>query len=93
MADTGRILGGRYQLLELVGQGGMATIYRARDDQLGREVAVKVLRAEYGHDTAFVLRFKREAQAAAQLFAAHYEKNTDAMTHICGIAELGVRAL
>ena len=67
MADTGRILGGRYQLLELVGQGGMATIYRARDDQLGREVAVKVLRSEYGSDTAFVLRFKREAQAAAQL--------------------------
>jgi len=65
--DTGRILGGRYQLLELVGQGGMATIYRARDDQLGREVAVKVLRSEYGSDTAFVLRFKREAQAAAQL--------------------------
>ena len=67
MPDVGRILGGRYQLLELVGQGGMATIYRARDDQLGREVAVKVLRAEYGNDTAFVLRFKREAQAAAQL--------------------------
>jgi serine/threonine-protein kinase len=67
MPDTGRILGGRYQLLELVGQGGMATIYRARDDQLGRDVAVKVLRPEYGSDTAFVLRFKREAQAAAQL--------------------------
>ncbi len=67
MAEMGRVLGGRYQLLELVGQGGMATIYRARDDQLGREVAVKVLRAEYGSDTAFVLRFRREAQAAAQL--------------------------
>ena len=67
MADAGRILGGRYQLLELVGQGGMATIYRARDDQLGRDVAVKVLRAEYGSDAAFVLRFRREAQAAAQL--------------------------
>ena len=67
MPEVGRILGGRYQLLELVGQGGMATIYRARDDQLGRDVAVKVLRSEYGSDTAFVLRFKREAQAAAQL--------------------------
>jgi hypothetical protein len=50
-----------------VGLGGMATIYRATDLQLGREVAVKVLRGEYGFDGAFVARFQREARAAAQL--------------------------
>jgi eukaryotic-like serine/threonine-protein kinase len=67
VADVGRVLGGRYQLVELIGQGGMATIYRARDSQLNRDVAVKVLRAEYGVDGAFVARFRREALAAAQL--------------------------
>src|SRR6478735_1702503 len=67
MADVGHVLGGRYHLAELVGQGGMATIYRARDTKLGRDVAIKVLRAEYGSDVSFLARFQREAQAAAQL--------------------------
>ncbi|HKY89342.1 MAG TPA: Stk1 family PASTA domain-containing Ser/Thr kinase, partial [Candidatus Limnocylindrales bacterium] len=67
MADVGRILGGRYRLLELLGEGGMATIYRAHDTQLGRDVAVKVLRSEYGNDPSFVARFKQEAQSAASL--------------------------
>ena len=67
MADVGHVLGGRYHLAELVGQGGMATIYRARDTKLGRDVAIKVLRAEYGSDVNFLARFQREAQAAAQL--------------------------
>lgn len=67
MADVGRVLGGRYALVELIGQGGMATIYRARDTKLGRDVAIKVLRGEYGSDASFLARFQREAQAAAQL--------------------------
>ena len=67
MAEVGRVLGGRYRLVELVGQGGMATIYRAQDGQLSRDVAIKILRGEYGTDAAFVVRFRREAQAAAQL--------------------------
>ena len=67
MAEVGRILGGRYRLVELLGQGGMATIYRAQDAQLGRDVAVKLLRAEYGADPAFLARFRQEAQAAAAL--------------------------
>ena len=67
MAEVGHVLAGRYRLVELLGQGGMATIYRAHDAQLGRDVAVKVLRAEYGRDPAFVARFRQEAQAAAAL--------------------------
>ena len=65
MAALGDVLGGRYRLVELLGQGGMATIYRATDAQLGREVAVKVLHPEYGRDPDFVARFKQEAQSAA----------------------------
>lgn len=67
MAELGSTLGGRYRLDEVLGQGGMATIFRATDDKLGREVAVKVLRPEFGADAEFVERFRREAQAAASL--------------------------
>ncbi len=67
MAEVGQVLAGRYRLMELLGQGGMATIFRAHDAQLGRDVAVKVLRSEYGRDPAFVARFRQEAQSAAQL--------------------------
>ncbi len=67
MADIGTILGGRYRLIELLGQGGMATIYRAHDAQLERDVAVKVLRPEYGRDPDFFARFRQEAQSAASL--------------------------
>ena len=47
MTEIGTTLGGRYRLVELLGQGGMATIYRARDAQLDRDVAVKLLRPEF----------------------------------------------
>lgn len=67
MTDIGETLGGRYRLVELLGQGGMATIYRARDAQLERDVAVKVLRPEYGADPDFNERFRHEAQSAASL--------------------------
>ena len=81
MAELGDILGGRYRLVELLGQGGMATIYRAQDVQLGREVAVKVLRPEYGRDPDFVARFRQEAQSAASLshpgIVAVYDFGTD----------------
>ena len=67
MAEIGSVLGGRYRLVELLGQGGMATIYRATDGQLGRDVAVKILRPEYGRDPDFVARFRMEAQSIASL--------------------------
>jgi eukaryotic-like serine/threonine-protein kinase len=59
--------GGRYQVIERVGAGGMAEVYRARDELLGREVAVKVLSQRFASDRSFVERFRREAQAAANL--------------------------
>jgi serine/threonine-protein kinase len=67
VAELGIILGGRYRLDQVLGQGGMATIFRATDSGLGREVAVKVLRPEFGSDAQFVERFRHEAQAAASL--------------------------
>jgi eukaryotic-like serine/threonine-protein kinase len=67
VTEIGTVLGGRYRLVELLGQGGMATIYRAHDNQLDRDVAVKLLRPEYGRDPEFLSRFRQEAQAAASL--------------------------
>ena len=67
VAAIGDTLGGRYRLIELLGQGGMATIFRAVDTQLGRDVAVKLLRPEYLRDPDFSSRFRQEAQAAASL--------------------------
>ena len=67
MSGIGTTLGGRYRLVELLGQGGMATIYRAHDAQLGRDVAVKILRPEYGRDPDFLARFREEARNAASL--------------------------
>ncbi|HYP40544.1 MAG TPA: protein kinase [Chloroflexia bacterium] len=69
-SDGGRALNGRYQLIGLVGGGGMAQVYKARDNVLSRTVAVKLLRDQYTNDEQFVARFKREAQAAANL--AHH---------------------
>ncbi|MDQ5825175.1 MAG: protein kinase [Chloroflexota bacterium] len=63
----GRVLNGRYQLISVVGGGGMAQVYKSRDNILGRIVAIKVLREQYSTDAQFVARFRREAQAAANL--------------------------
>ena len=59
---------GRYQVLESVGTGGFATVYRARDTQLGREVALKVLHPHMTGEAQVVERFLREARMAASLF-------------------------
>lgn len=59
------VLGGRYTLLAILGTGGMATVWRARDEMLGREVAVKVLSPQHAADPEFLARFEREARHAA----------------------------
>ena len=62
-----RLVGNRYELGELIGYGGMAEVHRGRDARLGRDVAIKVLRADLARDPSFLARFRREAQAAAGL--------------------------
>jgi eukaryotic-like serine/threonine-protein kinase len=62
-----RLLNNRYLILEQLGKGGMAMVYRARDTMLERSVAVKVLRESYSRDPAFLDRFRQEAKAAANL--------------------------
>ena len=62
-----RLLGGRYELDGVVGRGGMAEVYRARDIRLDRVVAVKTLREDLARDQTFQARFRREAQSAASL--------------------------
>ncbi|MEJ7803426.1 MAG: protein kinase, partial [Candidatus Limnocylindria bacterium] len=66
-ADAGRQIGGRYRLEERIGRGGMATVYRAHDEQLDRAVAVKIMRADLGEDPLFVQRFEAEARRAASV--------------------------
>lgn len=62
-----RLVGGRYELGDLIGYGGMAEVHRGRDVRLGRDVAIKVLRADLARDPSFLHRFRREAQSAAGL--------------------------
>jgi serine/threonine protein kinase/beta-lactam-binding protein with PASTA domain len=62
-----RLLSGRYQLGEVLGYGGMAEVYKARDVRLDRDVAIKLLRSDLARDPSFQARFRREAQSAAAL--------------------------
>ena len=67
MTSQPKLVGGRYELGELLGRGGMAEVHRALDLRLGRPVAVKELRADLASDPTFQARFRREAQSAAGL--------------------------
>ena len=67
----GKIISNRYEIIEKVGNGGMATVYKARDTILNRYVAVKVLRDEFTTDEEFIKRFNSEAQSAARLAHAN----------------------
>lgn len=64
---VGKILGNRYEILQIIGTGGMATVYKARCRLLNRFVAVKVLKSEFKDDEAIVKKFNTESQAAASL--------------------------
>src|SRR5687768_11787426 len=64
---TGRLLAGRYEILERIGEGATAEVFSARDHRLDRVVAVKVLRPQYGQDPDARARFAVEARSAAAL--------------------------
>ncbi|MCI9212480.1 MAG: serine/threonine protein kinase, partial [Ruminococcus sp.] len=67
MLKEGIFLGKRYEILERVGSGGMADVYKGKDHKLNRYVAVKVLKSDYRSDEIFIQKFLSEAQAAAGL--------------------------
>ena len=69
--DSGELIAARYRLVAWIAGGGMGDVWRASDEVLGREVAVKVLKTEHGQDSSFVQRFRFEARAAAGLSHAN----------------------
>lgn len=62
-----KVLAGRYELFERIGEGGMSVVYKAKDKLLNRFVAIKILKPEFIHDNKFIDSFRRESQAAASL--------------------------
>ena len=64
---VGKLLDNRYELLEVIGRGGMAMVYKAQDHRLNRSVAVKILRSDLAEDAEFRRRFRDESQAVAML--------------------------
>ena len=71
MNIEGKLLGNRYEIIKKIGNGGMATVYKAHDKILKRNVAVKILRDEFTTDEEFIKRFEGEAQSAARLTHAN----------------------
>lgn len=67
MVNPGMLLGDRYEIIDRVGTGGMADVYKARDQRLNRYVAIKILKQEYSNDVKFVSKFRGEAQSVAGL--------------------------
>ena len=67
MELIGKILAGRHEIIEKIGEGGMAYVFKARDNLLNRYVAIKILKEEFSKDEVFVKRFRTEAQSAASL--------------------------
>lgn len=83
-----QILGGRYEVGELIGRGGMAEVHKGHDTRLGRPVAIKLLRSDLARDATFLSRFKREAQSAAGLnhasIVAVYDSGDEIVTESGG---------
>ena len=67
MLNKGTVLSERYEIIERIGSGGMADVYRAMDHKLNRYVAIKVLKREFREDKQFVAKFRQEARAVAGL--------------------------
>ena len=71
MIREGVVIGGRYEIMDRIGTGGMADVYKATDRVLRRYVAIKVLKREFREDETFVQKFRSEAQSAAGLTHAN----------------------
>lgn len=97
MAGVQEVLAERYELLEVLGRGGMGVVYRARDRVLDRVVAVKVLPLERAHDPTLVARFEREALAVARLshrnIVAVFDSGTDGETRFFVMEYIAGRSL
>ena len=91
MSDSTTWLGDRYELLDIIGRGGMAEVHRAYDTRLGRDVAVKILRSDHARDASFLHRFRREAQSSASLnhpaIVAVYDTGEEMATDGSGVAQ------
>ncbi len=84
MLQPGTILSERYRIVSLVGHGGMGTVYCARDERLGRDVALKLLRPDLAADLSAVRRFLREGQIAAQIVHSNVVRTYDAGESVVG---------
>ncbi|RHW44944.1 serine/threonine protein kinase [Dermacoccus abyssi] len=88
MSTAPRILGGRYEVGELIGRGGMAEVHAGHDTRLGRSVAIKILRSDLARDPSFLQRFRREAQSSAGLnhanIVAVYDSGEDTFVEAGG---------
>src|ERR1700736_4394039 len=96
-AALGAIVDGRYKILSRLGTGGMADVFLAQDEQLGRQVALKLLHRRFAEDPGFVERFRREAQAAAGLqhpnVVSVYDRGTYDGTYYIAMEYLPGRSL
>jgi serine/threonine protein kinase len=96
-AQDSHVVDGRYRLLERVGAGGAASVYRAEDLRLGRDVAVKVLHPGLAEDHELVKRFRREAESAASLTHQHvvaiYDRGEWDETHYIAMEYVAGRSL
>jgi serine/threonine-protein kinase len=101
MAVSDRLIGslfdGRYQVVRRIGSGGMADVYLAEDQELGRRVAIKILNDRHAHDEQFVERFRREAKNAAALshpnIVAIYDRGEAEGTYYIAMEYLDGRSL
>ena len=94
---TDTVVDGRYKIVDRIGSGGMADVYRAEDTHLGREVALKILHKRFAQDAEFVERFRREARAAAGLQHPHvvgvYDRGEHEGTYYIAMELLAGRTL
>lgn len=88
MVEMPKLLGGRYEVGELIGRGGMAQVHLGYDTRLSRTVAIKALRSDHASDPTFLARFRREAQSAAALnhpsIVAVYDTGEETVTSHTG---------